>query len=115
MEEAAEANRNAIRLSSAFVPLIRIAIVLGFGATMVYGGVRTLEGAIYVDATRTIVRGDKAYAWPIPIALPVTDDELTASAITRANRLFERIASSRNGCQIRQTGFRWRSGSLIMM
>ena len=43
-----ERNREAIRLSSAFVPLIRIAIVLGFVATLVYGGVMTLEGRMLV-------------------------------------------------------------------
>ena len=40
-----EANRKAIRLSAAFTPLIRMAILCGFTATLLLGGWFTLEGS----------------------------------------------------------------------
>ena len=43
-------NRRAIALSSAFVPLIRIAIVVGFMATLVFGGRQALAGDLSVGA-----------------------------------------------------------------
>ena len=42
----AQANRDAIRLSSAFVPLIRMAILTGFTAILVLGGMRALDGQL---------------------------------------------------------------------
>ena len=45
------ANQSAIKLSSAFNSLIRMAIVVGFGATLFYGGLMTLEGEIEVGLT----------------------------------------------------------------
>ena len=41
-----EANRRAIRLSAAFVPLIRMAILFGFLCTFVVGGRLVLEGSL---------------------------------------------------------------------
>src|SRR5690606_35217826 len=43
-----ETNRHAITLSSAFVPLIRMVILVGFTGTMIWGGyqaIRATEGA----------------------------------------------------------------------
>ncbi|MCZ6786271.1 MAG: ABC transporter ATP-binding protein, partial [Planctomycetota bacterium] len=45
-----KANRRAIALSSAFVPLIRMAILVGFLATVVYGGKLALEGSLRAGA-----------------------------------------------------------------
>ncbi|HIB59834.1 MAG TPA: ABC transporter ATP-binding protein, partial [Candidatus Poseidoniales archaeon] len=44
------ANRSAIVMSAAFVPLIRMAILVGFCATLVYGGYLTLDGKLGVGA-----------------------------------------------------------------
>ena len=43
--EYERANRRAIALSSAFVPLIRMFIVVGFCAILVYGGQMVLEAS----------------------------------------------------------------------
>ncbi|UCH26518.1 MAG: ABC transporter ATP-binding protein [Trueperaceae bacterium] len=58
-------NRDAIRLSSAFVPLIRIAIVLGFMATIVYGGVLVLSETILVGVYSTMVFMTQRLLWPL--------------------------------------------------
>jgi len=45
-----EANRGAIRISSAFIPIIRMAILVGFVATLIYGGKLTLDGQLNAGA-----------------------------------------------------------------
>jgi len=50
-----EYNRRAIRLSAAFVPLIRMAIVTGFIAIMYFGGVLVLEGRLNIALYSVLV------------------------------------------------------------
>ncbi|MEL6760795.1 MAG: ABC transporter ATP-binding protein [Myxococcota bacterium] len=57
-------NRSAIRLSSAFVPVIRMAILSGFVVTLVYGGFRTLEGSLAVGAYSVLVFLTQRLLWP---------------------------------------------------
>ncbi|MEI6807066.1 MAG: ABC transporter ATP-binding protein, partial [Myxococcaceae bacterium] len=45
-----EANQTAIRLSSAYIPIIRMAIVAGFIATLILGGHMVLVGTLAVGA-----------------------------------------------------------------
>ncbi len=58
-------NRNAIRLSSAFSPLIRIIILGGFVAMLVVGGLRVFEGALTVGSYSVIVFGIQRLLWPL--------------------------------------------------
>lgn len=60
-----EANRRAIRLSSAFSPLIRMAIVVGFTATLVYGGHLTLRGELAVGSYSVLVFLTQRLLWPL--------------------------------------------------
>ncbi len=60
-----QANREAIRLSSAFVPLIRMAIVVGFAAIMVYGGRMVLRGQLNVGAYSVLVFMTQRLLWPL--------------------------------------------------
>lgn len=60
-----EANRRAISLSSAFVPIIRMAIVLGFAAIMVYGGLLAVQGELNIGAYSTMVFLTQRLLWPI--------------------------------------------------
>jgi ATP-binding cassette subfamily B protein len=59
------ANRRAIKLSSAFVPLIRMVIVLGFVATLVYGGVLVVRGELNVGAYSTMIFMTQRLLWPL--------------------------------------------------
>jgi ATP-binding cassette subfamily B protein len=61
----AEANRGAIRLSSAFVPLIRMAILAGFTAILVLGGLRALDGALEVGVYSVMVFITQRLLWPL--------------------------------------------------
>src|SRR5690606_28756411 len=60
-----EANRGAIRLSSAFVPLIRMAILAGFTAILILGGMRALEGTLEVGVYSVMVFITQRLLWPL--------------------------------------------------
>lgn len=60
-----EANRKAIRLSAAFTPLIRMAILCGFTATLLLGGWYTLEGSLAVGAYSVLVFMTQRLLWPL--------------------------------------------------
>ena len=60
-----EANREAIRLSAAFTPLIRMAILCGFTATLLLGGWITLEGSLAVGAYSVLVFMTQRLLWPL--------------------------------------------------
>ncbi|MCA9539089.1 MAG: ABC transporter ATP-binding protein [Myxococcales bacterium] len=58
-------NRRAIALSSAFAPLIRMAIVIGFVATIVVGGQLVLRGDLAVGAYSVLVFITQRLLWPL--------------------------------------------------
>ncbi len=59
------ANREAIRLSSAFVPLIRMCIVVGFAAILIYGGRLVLTAGLNVGAYSVLVFMTQRLLWPL--------------------------------------------------
>ncbi len=59
------ANRDAIRLSSAFVPIIRLAILCGFTLTLILGGRATLDGAMEVGVFSVLVYMTQRLLWPL--------------------------------------------------
>jgi ATP-binding cassette subfamily B protein len=59
------ANRDAIRLSSAFVPFIRMVIVGGFSAIMIFGGLLVLEGTLNVGVYSVLVFITQRLLWPL--------------------------------------------------
>lgn len=63
--EYREANREAIRLSAAFTPLIRMAILCGFTATLLLGGWMTLENSLAVGAYSVLVFMTQRLLWPL--------------------------------------------------
>ena len=64
-EDYREANRSAIRLSAAFTPLIRMAILCGFTATLLLGGWLTLEGTLAIGAYSVLVFMTQRLLWPL--------------------------------------------------
>ncbi len=60
-----EANAKAISLSAAFSPLIRMVIVVGFTATLVYGGHMALTGTLSVGAYSVMVFLTQRLLWPL--------------------------------------------------
>ena len=60
-----EANRDAIRLSASFVPIIRMAILFAFTANMLVGGWYALDGRISLGAYSVIVFITQRLLWPL--------------------------------------------------
>ncbi|MDA9714441.1 ABC transporter ATP-binding protein/permease [Euryarchaeota archaeon] len=63
--EYRNANKKAIRLSVAFVPMIRMAILCGFTATLLLGGWYTLEGILAIGAYSVLVFMTQRLLWPL--------------------------------------------------
>ncbi|MGH9194041.1 MAG: ABC transporter ATP-binding protein [Acidimicrobiales bacterium] len=60
-----EANREAIRLSSAFIPLIRLAILAAFTLTLLIGGRAALDGTLEVGVFSVLVYMTQRLLWPL--------------------------------------------------
>lgn len=60
-----EANAQAIRLSSSFIPLIRMAIMCGFIATLVWGGWLTVQNELGVGQYSILVFLTQRLLWPL--------------------------------------------------
>lgn len=59
------ANSAAIRISAAFTPLIRIAILVGFTATLVWGGFLALDGTLNIGLYSVMVFLTQRLLWPL--------------------------------------------------
>ncbi len=59
------ANEDAIKLSSAFVPFIRMLIVGGFAAIMISGGLLVLEGSLNVGVYSVLIFITQRLLWPL--------------------------------------------------
>ncbi|NET31977.1 MAG: ABC transporter ATP-binding protein [Cyanothece sp. SIO1E1] len=60
-----QSNQRAIALSAAFVPLIRIVILVGFTATLLYGGLETVAGHLAVGTYSVLVFLTQRLLWPL--------------------------------------------------
>ncbi len=85
-EEYRESNSRAIRLSSAFSPLIRMVIVTGFTALMVFGGYLALDGSLAVGTYSVLVFLTQRLLWPLT-RLGETFD-LYQRAVASTRRIF---------------------------
>lgn len=78
-----DANRKAIRISSAFIPVIRMAIMAGFVATLVYGGKLVLDGELNAGAYSVLVFLTQRLLWPLTRMAETIDLFERAMASTR--------------------------------
>lgn len=78
-----QANRKAIQVSSAFVPLIRMAILAGFLATFIVGGLKALDGSLNVGAYGMLVFLTQRLLWPLTRLAQTVDLYERAMASTR--------------------------------
>ncbi len=63
--EYRESNRDAIRFSSAFSPLIRMIIVVGFTAMLIFAGFRTINGDLEIAAYSAMIFLTQRLLWPL--------------------------------------------------
>ncbi|XKE44532.1 ABC transporter ATP-binding protein/permease [Halomonas organivorans] len=90
-EAYVEANRRAIRISSAFIPVIRMAILTGFLATFTVGGMMALRGELNVGAYGVLVFLTQRLLWPLTGLAQVIDLFERAMASTR--RILDLLAT----------------------
>ncbi len=77
------ANSRAIAVSSAFIPVIRMAILVGFLFTFVYGGMQALNGNLNVGAYGVLVFLTQRLLWPLTDLAKTIDLFERAMASTR--------------------------------
>ena len=82
-EAYVDANRRAIRISSAFIPVIRMAILAGFIATLLLGGYKTLNGELTAGAFGVLVFLTQRLLWPLTGLAETVDLFERAMASTR--------------------------------
>ncbi|MFT5140960.1 MAG: ATP-binding cassette subfamily B protein [Lysobacterales bacterium] len=90
-ESYRQANSRAIRVSSAFIPVIRMAILAGFVSTLVYGGKLTLDGEMQAGAYSVLVFLTQRLLWPLTRVAETVDLYERAMASTR--RILKLIAT----------------------
>ncbi len=81
------ANRSAIRVSSAFIPMIRMAICVGFVATTVLGGWYAIHGSLAVGSYSVLVFLTQRFLWPFTEMAQMTD--LYQRAMASAKRVLD--------------------------
>ena len=84
-----DANRKAIAISSAFIPVIRMAILAGFVATFLLGGWMTLEGTLNVGAYGVLVFLTQRLLWPLTQIAETVD--LYERAMASSRRILDLI------------------------
>ena len=77
-----QSNRKAIALSAAFVPLIRIIILVGFTATLLFGGIAAAEGQLEVGTYSVLVFLTQRLLWPLTAMGDTLDQYQRAMAST---------------------------------
>lgn len=77
------ANKEAIRFSSAFVPLIRMLILAGFSCTLLVGGWMALNGRMEVGLYSVLVFMTQRLLWPMTSLGEMLDQYQRAMASTK--------------------------------
>ena len=76
-------NRRAIRLSAAFIPLIRFAILFAFVAILLIGGLQTWRGELSIGSYSFLVFITQRLLWPLTTLGRTLDDYQRSMASTR--------------------------------
>tara|TARA_B100001750_G_C15512586_1_gene604696 strand:+ start:1506 stop:3287 length:1782 start_codon:yes stop_codon:yes gene_type:complete len=83
------ANSNAIRISSAFVPVVRMGVLSGFLGTMVLGGFMAFSGAIAVGSFSVLLFLTQRFLWPFTRLGEIID--LFARSMASTKRIMDLI------------------------
>ncbi|MEO7252537.1 MAG: ABC transporter ATP-binding protein [Arenimonas sp.] len=85
-------NSDAIRLSAAITPVIRMAVLFGFVATLLYGGWLTLNGRLGVGSYSALVYLTQRLLWPLTRLADMTD--LYQRAMASVNRVMDLLETT---------------------
>ena len=89
-DEVKTANYEAIKLSAAFIPIIRVAILFGFTATLLIGGFLALDGQIKVGMYSVMLFITQRLLWPL------TELGMIFDSFQKAMASFRRIMNLRD-------------------
>ncbi|MFX1285870.1 MAG: ABC transporter ATP-binding protein [Promethearchaeota archaeon] len=96
--EYKESNREAIKFSSAFSPLIRMIIVVGFTAMLIFAGIQTINGQLEVAAYSAMIFLTQRLLWPLTRVGETLDQYQRAMAsTTRIMTLLDTQSKISNG------------------
>lgn len=91
-------NKYTIGVSAAFRPVIRMAIVLGFVATIIIGGKYTIDGYLSIGAYSTLVYLTQRLLWPFSyLAETINDYERGMACVKRILDLIEKPVTIKDG------------------
>lgn len=97
-----QSNRSAIALSAAFIPLIRMIILVGFNAILLYGGMAVINGSLAVGTYSVLVFLTQRLLWPLTRLGQTLD--LYQRAMASVNRVMDLL----------DTPIKIRSGNLAL-
>lgn len=80
-------NRRAIAFSAAYIPLIRVLILIGFTATLIFGGLMAVDGQLAVGTYSVLVFLTQRLLWPLTRLGDTLDQYQRAMAST--NRVMD--------------------------
>ena len=83
------ANKDAIRISSAFVPVVRMGVLSGFLGTMVLGGMMAFSGSIAVGSFSVLLFLTQRFLWPFTRLGEIID--LFARSMASTKRILDLI------------------------
>lgn len=117
-------NADAIRFSAAITPVIRMAILFGFVATLLYGGWLTLRGDLGVGAYSALVYLTQRLLWPLTRLADMTDlYQRSMASVSRIMDLLEsplptegrkQIETARGELQFESVRFGYEPGQPIL-
>ncbi|WP_340106129.1 ABC transporter ATP-binding protein [Rhodohalobacter sp. 8-1] len=122
-----KANQSVIRLSAAFVPLIRMLILAGFIGILIFAGFKTLEGNMEVGLYSVLIFVTQRLLWPLTRLGETFDLYQRAMASTkRVMSLLRKDESLEDGTvplpvdevegeyQFENVSFRYRTGDQVL-
>ena len=120
-----QANREAIALSAAFIPLIRVFILLAFVAAILLGGQEVIEGRLAVGTYSVMIFLTQRLLWPLTRMGETLDHYQRAMAsITRSMNLLDRPILITSGKQalpqvkgevdFKQVSFAYPTGGVLL-
>ncbi len=88
-----EANHKATRISSYYIPIVRMAIMVGFIMSLVVGGMYALQGIIPINWYAALVFLTQRFLWPFTSLTTITD--MYERSLACAKRVLAILKSSR--------------------
>lgn len=126
-EKYREANQKVIRLSAAFVPLIRMLILVGFIGILIFAGLQALEGTMEVGLYSVLIFVTQRLLWPLT-RLGETFD-LYQRAMASVKRIMSLLdtkeilpdgkivlgkTSVKGHYQVQNVDFKYRTGDMVL-